>query len=163
MSASTVHPEHVHVLLWAATRPVPQCGPLAWYYGNPTAWNQIDGPAGCDTRDDIGQMLLDENAASVNYLYNTDDQAETYTYHQPQHTGWSTAELLSALRGFEYQSCEHPDWEASQARAFCDALQQRLIYTLPGFHDGPWLIPPTASRPALRPVCGPSGPDPTLI
>ena len=35
---------------------------------------------------------------------------------------------------------EHPGWERSQAKSFCDALQQRLITTLPGYTDGPWLI-----------------------
>lgn len=145
MSACTVHHEHIHVLLWAAARPVPDCGRLHWYYGNPTRWNQMDGPATADTRDDIGQMLLDENAASVNYLYNRTDCVGAYTYRPPQHTDWSSPELLNALRGYQYQSCEHPGWAHSQAKAFCDALQQRLVYTLPGFAGGPWLITPSSA------------------
>ena len=41
-------------------------------------------------------------------------------------------------------------------QAELDALQQRLSYTLPGFHDGPWLITPNSipagAAPRLRPV-----------
>ena len=151
MSASTVHHEHIHVLLWVAAQPVPQCGPLAWYYDNPIRWNRLDGPGAESSRAAVGQMLLDENAASVNYRYDIDDAAAVYVYRQPRHTDWSLPELLNALRGYEYQSCEHPGWDASQAKAFCDALQQRLVCMLPGYNDGPWLITPgsvpaTASR-----------------
>ena len=37
MSAFIVDPEHIHVMIWAATRHVNHLGPLRWYYGNPTA------------------------------------------------------------------------------------------------------------------------------
>jgi hypothetical protein len=138
MSADTVDHEHINVLLWAAAKPVPPNGPMYWYYDNPTRCNQVD-PDGSN-RDEIGQMLLDENAASVNHLYRRDDHAARYTHRRPQHTEWTVAELLNAIRGYQYQSCEHPGWERSQAKAFCDALQQRLIATLPGYTEGPWLI-----------------------
>jgi hypothetical protein len=48
--------------------------------------------------------------------------------------------LLNALHAYTYQSCEHNGWETSQAKAFCDALRDRLISTLPGYNDGPWTI-----------------------
>jgi hypothetical protein len=138
MSASTVDHEHIHVLLWAAAKPVPPNGPMHWYYHNPTRCNQIDPDH--HNLDQIGQMLLDENALSTNYLYGRGGSAQTYTYQRPQHTEWTVAELLNAIRGYQYQTCEHPGWERSQAKAFCDTLQQRLIATLPGYTDGPWLI-----------------------
>ena len=59
---------------------------------------------------------------------------------------WSLPELLNAIRGYQYQTCEHPSWETSEAKAFCEALQQRLISMLPGYRNGPWLIPPTAPQ-----------------
>ena len=145
MSADTVDHEHIHVLLWAAAKPVPPNGPMHWFYDNPTRCGQIH-PDGSN-RDEIGQMLLDENAASVEHLYRRDQSAARYTYRRPQHTEWTVAELLNAIRGYQYQSCEHPRWDRSQAKAFCDALQQRLIATLPGYTDGPWLITPS-SEPA---------------
>ncbi len=52
------------------------------------------------------------------------------------------AELLNALDAYTYQACERPDWQRSQAKAFCDALRDRLISELPGYHDGPWTITP---------------------
>lgn len=138
MSASIIDPEHIHVLLWAAAKPIPPNGPMYWYYDNPVRCNHVDPDGG--NRDELGQMLLEENIASINHLYHRDDVADRYSYRRPQHTEWTVAELLNAIRGFQYQSCEHPGWERSQAKAFCDALQQRLIATLPGYADGPWHI-----------------------
>jgi hypothetical protein len=140
MSASIVDHEHIHVLLWAAAKSVPPNGPMSWYYDNPIRCNRVN-PDGSN-RDELGQMLLDENAASINHLYRRDDSAARYTHRRPRHTEWTVAELLNAIRGYQYQTCEHPGWERSQAKAFCDALQQRLIATLPGYTDGPWHITP---------------------
>jgi hypothetical protein len=147
MSASIVDHEHIHVLTWAASNPIapPNCQ-MRWLYDNPTRVNQIE-PDGSN-RDEIGQMLLDENAASVNHLYSTDAAAGDYHYQRPQHTEWSTAELLNALHAYTYQACEHPGWQRSQANAFCDELRHRLISTLPGYNTGPWTIT-RASVPAI--------------
>ena len=139
MSAYIVDHEHIHVLIWAASKPIaPPNAPMRWLYDNPTRANQIE-PDGSN-RDEIGQMLLDENAASINHLYSDTAAAGDYHYQRPQHTEWSTAELLNALHAYTYQACEHPGWERSQAKAFCDELQLRLICTLPGYDDGPWTI-----------------------
>ncbi|WP_062899321.1 hypothetical protein [Mycobacterium avium] len=66
MSAYVVHAEHINVLLWAGRygfrRP---CGNLTWYYDNPTRVNQLTD----DNLDQVGQMLVDANTASVNYCY----------------------------------------------------------------------------------------------
>lgn len=141
MSAYIVDDDHIHVLIWAASKPIAPPNPtMRWLYDNPTRVNQIE-PDGSN-RDEIGHMLLDENADSVNHLYreNTDVTGCPYQYRRPQHTEWSIAELLNALDGYTYQSCEHAGWERSQAKAFCDALRDRLISELPGYHDGPWTI-----------------------
>ena len=68
MSAFLVDPEHIHVMLWAANRPVGYLGPLRWYFDNPSRSNQLDG----DNLDQVGQMLADENSASVNFRYSQD-------------------------------------------------------------------------------------------
>ena len=36
MSASTVHPEHINVLIWAGLQRQRPSGDLHWYYGNPS-------------------------------------------------------------------------------------------------------------------------------
>ena len=113
MSAYIVDDDHIHVLIWAASKPIAPPNPtMRWLYDNPTRVNQIE-PDGSN-RDEIGHMLLDENADSVNHLYreNTDVTGCPYQYRRPQHTEWSIAELLNALDGYTYQSCEHAGWEA---------------------------------------------------
>ncbi len=147
MSAFIVDPEHIHVLLWAASRPAGHYGPLSWYFDKPTR----EGRLTADTRDAVGQMLVDENAASVNYRYDEDDLF-IYAYQRPRHTTWSTVDLLKALHCYEYQACEHAGWRDSQAHAFCRAFEHRLIQALPGYDDGPWAIsrldvPAAARRP----------------
>ncbi len=85
MSAFIVDPpEHIHVLLWAASRPTspPYGPPLVWYYDNPPS---REGRLTDDAIDTVGQMLVDENAASVNYRYDEDD-AYIYAYQRPPAT-----------------------------------------------------------------------------
>lgn len=138
MSAFIVDPEHINVMIWAAAHKVNRHhGPLRWYYGNPTHAGQVSH----DNVDQVGQMLLDENAASVNYRY-TEDDVFVYEYRPPQHTNWSVVELLKAIDCYEYQACEHPDWAQSQAHAFCQALRLRLISALPGYDAASWRITP---------------------
>jgi len=139
MSAFVVHPEHIHVLLWAASRPVGHDGPLQWHFDNPTKVDHLTR----DRLDGVGQMLLDANVASVNYRYGEDDESLAYVYRPPQHSTWTAPELLNAVHCYEYQACERPDWQASEAHAFCRALEHRLIQSLPGYDDGPWSITPT--------------------
>jgi hypothetical protein len=98
--------------------------------------------------DDLGRMLWIENVRSVAARYPEDDsdsrpgpadftdtEAETYTYPRgplsPRHL--TAVEALVALSGYEYQACEHPEWEGSAARAFCDALRHAVIRALPGY------------------------------
>lgn len=139
MSAVIVNHEHIHVLIWAAAKPIaPPNWQMRWLYDNPTRVNQLE-PDGSN-HDEIGQILLDENADSVNHLYSHTAAAGDYHYQRPQHTEWSIAELLNALDAYTYQACERPDWKRSQAKAFCDALRDRLISELPGYHAGPWTI-----------------------
>lgn len=141
MSAVIVNHEHIHVLIWAASKPIAPPNPtMRWLYDNPTRVNQVEADG--SNRDEIGQILLDENSDSVNHLYSHTAAAGDYNYQRPQHTEWSIAELLNALDAYTYQACERPDWQRSQAKAFCDALRDRLISELPGYHDGPWTITP---------------------
>ncbi len=50
----------------------------------------------------------------------------------------TAVEGLSAIKCYEYQTCEHPEWEQSAAHAFCDALRDLLIGCLPGYEAAPW-------------------------
>ena len=143
MSAFIIHPEHINVLIWAGLHHL-RCGaPLHWVFGNPTDLAELTP----ENPTSVGRMLLEENTASVNHLYNEHHAPNLpYTYRHPRHTSWSIPELLNALHCYQHQACEHPGWDSSGARAFCQAVQQRLIRRLPGYLDGPWAIT-TASIP----------------
>ncbi|PQM45269.1 hypothetical protein C1Y40_04593 [Mycobacterium talmoniae] len=145
MSAFVVHPEHLHVLLWTSQQHSHR-GPLRWCFGNPSDVVELQP----ENVDEVGQMLLDANIDSVDYLYNETGRRDTYHYRRPQHTGWSIPELLNVLHCYVHQACERPQWSTSQAKAFCDALQQRLISQLPGYSDGPWGIDDSSKPAALR-------------
>jgi hypothetical protein len=86
----------------------------------------------------VGQMLLDQNARSVNDRYR-EDNAYVYAYARPQHT-WLPVHVLGAISCYEYQACESPDWRDTEAKAFCDALRDKMIHRLPGYDAGPWAI-----------------------
>ena len=145
MSAFVVHPEHINVLLWAGLKD-PRLGALRWDHPdtNPTRSSELQP----ETATETGQMLLNINIAAVSHLYNNEPaKPQDYTYRPPQQRHWTNVELLNALHCYQYQVDEHPDWQSSPARTFCEALEKRLIYRLPGYSDGPWAINPT-SRPA---------------
>ncbi|WP_236722095.1 hypothetical protein, partial [Mycobacterium avium] len=139
MSAYVVASEHINVLLWAGRygfrRP---CGNLTWIYGNPIRVNQLTD----DNLDQVGQMLVDANTASVNYCYFNNPVAEPYSYRytHPLHTSWSVVEVLKALQCYEYQSSDPKDWHTTEAYAFCRELQNMLIQALPGYDPAPWGI-----------------------
>lgn len=88
---------------------------------------------------EVGQMLWDENYASVNYRYKSGDAPERFKHMVVKHR-LTFAEAFKAINCYEYQSCEHPGWENSNAKAFCDALTARLIRAMPGYDDAPWGI-----------------------
>lgn len=150
MSAFVVDPEHINVLLWAAQNySTPRT--FAWIYDNPTRVGQLTP----DTIDEVGQMLIAANTASVNHHYPNDPagpcQPYDYQYTPPLHTTWSITELLNALECYEYQSDGPNDWTSSQAHAFCREMQNTLISRLPDYDEGPWAIRRT-SRPRPRPA-----------
>jgi hypothetical protein len=96
-------------------------------------------------------MLWRENLRSIEYRYPdtaengdypgpcdfTRDDIDAYTFDL-----WArrptVIEGLSILACYEYQTCEHTEWPASEAYSFCDALRHDLIRQLPGYNDAPW-------------------------
>ncbi len=149
MSASTVHPEHINVLIWAGLQRQRPSGDLHWYYGNPTHVGVLT----TDTASQTGQMLLDAVATSLNDAYPDRPEpftADTYTYRRPVHISWTPPELLSALHGYRYQASEAGNWPTSEAAAFVDALQLRLIRRIPGYSAGPWCVGPESQPAAVK-------------
>ena len=88
--------------------------------------------------DSIGQMLIDENLASVQTLYprildNPDDTpgprpcywTEPYMYQGTP--ARSPLQALEALNHYEYQACERQTWHHCEARRFCIDLREEMI------------------------------------
>jgi hypothetical protein len=100
-------------------------------------------PLGFTTRDKVGAALLAENERSVNFRYAHNaafcgyNDAQSYTYTDPQHN-LTIPEALKAINCLEYQSCEHPEWEESDACKFLEALRAALCRAMVGYEEAPW-------------------------
>jgi len=84
----------------------------------------------------VGAVLLAENARSVNHRYAEETWESVFEY-SPIRGRLTPLQVLGAIGYYEYQSCEHPDWDESEAHAFCDALRHLAIGELPGYK---WVI-----------------------
>lgn len=86
-----------------------------------------------DNPDEIGRMLWRECLASVAYRYPNDGDGErpgpvdfkdsdvdTYTWTETDEL--DAPELATTLRCYDYQSCEHPGYKTSEAKAIVDKL-----------------------------------------
>lgn len=93
----------------------------------------------------IGQMFVSENVESVSYRYPRDNVSKgelpgpggpnayylaPYTYADPVYRPTS-AELYMAIRCLDYQSCEHPGWQNSEAYQHCRDLQREIESKVP--------------------------------
>ena len=105
-----------------------------------------------DTLNEVAWMLHMTNRRSVAYRYDEPIEAELPGSCVEREVPWTEGEcgigrnlhamvLLKAVHGYEYQSCEHPGWEGSEALAFCRSLTRALITELPGYSEAPgWEI-----------------------
>ena len=154
MSAFEVDPTHIDVLISAALVG-DHYGPLSWYHGEiPETLPGEALPSHEDylerlrttkrevTRDNAGMwgaLLVAENRRSVNHRYDEDELEEPYEFTQYAGT-FNPVAILKALDCYEYQSCEHPEWKASEAKSFCNALRSHMWHTLPGYKDAKWEV-----------------------
>lgn len=76
------------------------------------------------------EVLYAENVASANYRYKENEPTGLYR----------PIEIIKLCNSLDYQSCEHPDWEASHAKALLDKIRQTAITKLPGYDEAPWGI-----------------------
>ena len=95
-----------------------------------------------DEWSEIGQSLVNENYRSVNYLYREDEEPHEYRFwvdkFEPDVK--SIVAALKAIQGFEYQSCEHPDYFESEAAKTLWRINGDLLRALPGYDEAEWLI-----------------------
>ncbi len=142
MSAFVVGKDHINAMLLSAQHLKYGGRGLTWYHNG--EHHELNN----DNANQVGQMLLDECIKSVCYRYDdseiTDLPGRTnaewlipfefkYTHRMPK-----PLEAISITKCYAYQTCEHPEWEASEAKSFCDALIGEKISELPGYDDAPW-------------------------
>ena len=155
MSAFEVDATHIDVMVSAALQRV-SCGEtMRWYHGDipgtqpgemlpggedyASACERTRREVTSETAETWGATLLAENRRSVNHRYDEEEIEEPYVF--TEYAGsFKPAAILKALDCYEYQSCEHPGWEASEAHSFCEALRSRMIHQLPGYADAPWEV-----------------------
>lgn len=150
VSAFPLPEEHIHVLLNAGLR-ADTNGPLRWAVPGTL---EIVGELTYETADQVGQMLVNQNYRSVNVHAGPLD-APAYAYQSPRHVHWSDTEILMAVHCYVYQACDTADWRDTEACAFCEALEGRIIRNLPGYEAAQtWPITadsvPLAAAPVLR-------------
>ncbi len=131
MSAWIVYPDHVNYLVACALDLAPD-GFLT--FGN----GKLLTP---HTRDEVGQLLMDENVRSVRYHYDRDtfdelpgpvDKAGIRDYrHIALEVTVDPIVLLKQIDCYEYQTCECPDWLTTDAYAFCQVVRTLAETKLP--------------------------------
>ena len=126
MSAWVVSKAHIDVLVGAAM----QLGDRGTfrYEHDGTGYKVC-----ADNADRVGRMLIAECVTSVSYRYPGDDVGKgelpgpidayyNRRYRFEPVKALSAAEIVKAAACYDYQSCEHPGWEASRAHALVHAL-----------------------------------------
>lgn len=142
----TVSPDTVwHEPRWAENDPR-DCASwqdVTWRRASHMSTTDLLSRADLCAADELGDLLWAENAASLRYRYSDSDDmfpteyAHGYAYERPSYIP-TAVEGLHAIACLEYQSCEHPEWQDSEACRFLASLQGSLIAALDGYRDAPW-------------------------
>ena len=148
MSAYVVDREHISYLVAAAKSRAIGCrygGYFSWWvkkYGNRQELN------GNEVK--VGQMLWDQCIKSVMYRYSdcTKDNlpgpiGEDFIFSEKDMNIWifhkfEPVQVLKSCACYDYQSCEDPDYENSEAYAFIESLKEHAISALPGYEEAKW-------------------------
>lgn len=98
--------------------------------------------AGDDRKsDEVGQMLRDVNVSSVESRYPGENLESLVYRHKARARPIDPVQVLKSIDCYEYQCAASPAWEASGAKAFCDALRASAIQALPGYDEASWGAP----------------------
>ncbi len=143
MSAYLVHKDQIDLLVTAGLARLGHDGCIIYAPNNQRAELRFE------TATMFGKILWIENLKSVEYRYsdtvgdmenlpssgNTD--IESYEFEAvdmkslltrfPQRKTPEVGVLVNAIDGYEYQSCEHPQWDGSLARGYCHWLKDKLL------------------------------------
>ena len=165
MSAFIVDRSHIDALLTAGLYHTPSYpgdgfSPVVWFdaplteYDGHEWYEKHHKTLTRETADAVGRMLWWECLRSVGYRYPdaqlvelpgpvglTAEEVHGYTFTRLDGPP-DPVVVLSLIACYEYQTCEHPDWHASEAASFCESLRRHTIHRLPGYDDAPWEATP---------------------
>lgn len=127
MSAFIVSNTQINALVRAASR----MG-LSYQYAGLT--RRVSG-----MEQETAEMLLAANYDSVNARYKEDNLPREIVY-QIDAPLLPMIAIIKLTNSLAYQSCEFPEWEASESKAFTDALVSWAVNKLDGYDAAPWTI-----------------------
>ena len=96
---------------------------------------------------EVAQILYAENVASVLFRYRdlkrdeypaTLDPVEFADQSRLAQYLRDPIAIIKIAQCLRYQSCEHPEWENSQANRIVDTAITKAISKLPGYDAAPW-------------------------
>lgn len=98
---------------------------------------------------ELGQHLIEQNIKSVCYRYreNEGSYATEYRFCEPARR-LSPVEIIKAAQCYDYQSCEHPGYEATRAAKLMASIRDEAISMLPGYVGAAWELPETHRKAA---------------
>jgi hypothetical protein len=131
MSAWEVSDEHLKLLaIWSSTK-ADECYTIE-------SWERdVNKTAEC---------LKDANVASLLARYG--DKYPTQSLEPPKITYEDYNKyivmdpllVIKQVHCYEYQSCEHNQWDESAAKKIVNGVRNKAIHRLPGYDDMPWGI-----------------------
>lgn len=125
MSAFVVNTKHIDALLnWAARQD------NLYYF-----WQKTARYFGREV-EDIGNILLKANYASVNYNYSENIKAPDYVFHYHK-AQFKPVDIIKACNCLDYQSCEVPNWRDTEACRIIETIKDHAITQLPGYDESP--------------------------
>jgi hypothetical protein len=155
MSAYIVDKEHIVYLVSAAmSRRITHYRAFSWYWKDAPQiqdrHRKLEGDH--EQAAEVANMLWRENIKSVSHRYPNESSS---TLPGPINTDWTVeaadfrfasltpdpVQVLKSIACYEYQTCEHPEFEQSEAYAFVKALESAAIGALPGYDDAEWGAP----------------------
>jgi hypothetical protein len=131
----------------------PYSGGLEWYHGENGREHIPQGDLAMAAA--AANMLWKENMISVAHRYSDpveelpgdryteDGIMEADVAFQQATFSFDSLQVLKACNCLEYQSCEHDEWEVSEAYAFLQALKDKAVRALPGYESAQWGTPTT--------------------
>lgn len=151
MSAYIVDKNHITYLIAAALSPriLNNSSCFRWYHSH--VWHEL--PKGdYDRAAEVGNLLWCENIKSVSHRYQNESSdtlpgtKESSYVVTPRDINrlfesFDPVQVIKACHCLSYQSCEHEEWEASEAHAFVEALESAAVRVLPGYDQAEWGAP----------------------